>query len=244
MVFPVNPWQNGPRMHHVSVGPWHLQNIVVYRDPRKSNVSLGAALGIFLISWVRAFFYWIEMLVSSMIWLFCISSFDPVSREPKGWCCPLATEHLCSLLGFRSFLWFLSIPFTFQMKTEGPSHLKKPGPERVRLLYVLVKVIILSQVEPLGRLTVNCLSVLSKGDLPSAFQFGTSQGRVCLVNLGKEWLDDSLNCPLRVPDVIVSRPTNDHTRWLWYMPLLEFRSSVFPKSSYSKSYIHSGTNGR
>lgn len=64
------------------------------------------------------------------------------------------------------------------------------------------------QGEPSGRPTVNHFSVLSRGDFPSAFDFGTSQRRVCLSSLGREWLDAS---ETEAPDVVISQPTNDHT---------------------------------
>lgn len=38
ITLPVNPWQNNPRMHGVSVGPWDLWCIVVYQGAKQSDL--------------------------------------------------------------------------------------------------------------------------------------------------------------------------------------------------------------
>lgn len=52
--------------------------------------------------------------------------------------------------------------FTLKVKIKGPPHLKQPGAERFRLLFLLVKVVILSRGEPSGRQTVNNSPILPK----------------------------------------------------------------------------------
>lgn len=93
--------------------------------------------------------------------LFCLSPFVQSlgSLQPGAVFQP---QSICTVSWGQKSSLIIFYSFTFQVKIKGPPPLKQPGPERFRLLFLLVKVVILSRGEPSGRQTVNNFPILSQ----------------------------------------------------------------------------------